>query len=97
MQKVAIQLDKTILVPPGKRVVVDYVHRDSIILGCKDPMAIGDVNEKYQLIKQNAPNAIYPTPVGEWKDGRFVVIDGRHTTIGYILNGYDYILVSWIE
>lgn len=95
--KAIVQIDKSISVPPGKKVVVDYVHIDKIILGSKSPMAIGDVKEKYELIKQNAPNSIFPTPIGEWKKDRFIIIDGRHTYLGYLMNGYEYILVSWLQ
>jgi hypothetical protein len=99
LQKVSFQIDKSISVPPGKRVIVDYIAVDKIKLGCKDRMSIGDVKEKYELVLQNAPNSVFPTPIGEWdtQKQRFTIIDGRHTTIAYILLGYEHILVSWIE
>lgn len=97
MTKATFQIDKSLSVPPGKKVVTDYVHIDKVKMACKDKMAIGDVNEKYQLVLQNAPNCIFPAPVGHWDNDRFVVVDGRHTFMAYVLLGYEYILVSWME
>jgi hypothetical protein len=65
MNKALFQLDKSLSVPPGKKVMTDYVHVDCIKLACKDRMAIGDVKEKFEVVLQNAPNCIYPTPIGE--------------------------------
>lgn len=95
--KPSYQLDKSISVPPGQTVRTGYVHVDCIILACKDKMCIASVKEKYELILQNAANSIYPTPIGEWRNDRFVLIDGRHTFIAYVINGYQWVLVSWLE
>jgi hypothetical protein len=96
--KVAVYGDKTIAVPPGQVVRTGYVPIDDIVLGCKERMSIGDVLDKYELVKQNAPNAIFPAPMGGWvMDGRFVVEDGRHLIEGYRLNGYTHVLVMWLE
>jgi hypothetical protein len=97
MDKINFELDKSIKVPPGKKVFVDYVPIECVILDCKDPMAIGDVQQKYELIKQNSPSCIFPTPIGYWEGERFHIVDGRHTFVGYLLNGYRYILVTWLE
>jgi len=97
MQKVTFQVSKSISDPQGHRVIVDYVHIDKILLGCKGKICIASVKEKFELILQNAPNSIYPTPIGEWKGDRFMIIDGRHLTIAYMIHGYEYILVSWME
>lgn len=97
MLKPSFQLDKSLSVPPGQKVVVDYVHVDNVVLACKDKMCIASVKEKYELILQNAPNSIYPTPIGEWRGDKFVLIDGRHTFVAYVINGYQWVLVSWLE
>ena len=96
-------IDKHVKVPKGARVYVEYVPIDRIRLGSKKPVAIGDVNDKYQLILQNRPACIFPCPVGFW-DGaqedaasRFVIQDGRHSYIAYLMHGYESILVAWIE
>jgi hypothetical protein len=96
MEKVTFQIDKSISVPAGSKVLTEYVHIDKIRLGCKSPMSIGDVKEKYELVKQNAPASLFPAPMGEWKEDRFVIIDGRHTYVAYLMMGYEYVLVSWL-
>lgn len=97
MNKVTFYGDKTLAVPPGKVVVTGYVAIDKIRLACTTPMALGDVREKYELIKQNRPAALWPPPIGWWEGDTFVIWDGRHHKIGYEMNGYQYILVAWLE
>ncbi|QRQ99694.1 hypothetical protein [Dyadobacter sandarakinus] len=93
-----IFIDKSISVKPGGVVKTGYVKTENVVLLCKDPMSKGDISEKYELVKQNAPNQIFPCPIGHFReDGRFVILDGRHTFIALVMNGFESILVSWID
>jgi len=90
-------LDKTISVKPNHIAKTAYVHIDNIKLGCKDTMSIGDIKNAYELVKQNAPNQMFPCPVGYWDKDRFVIVDGRHTVLALQMNGFEWILVAWEE
>jgi hypothetical protein len=89
--------DKTIGVPPGRVVRTGYVDIWRVRWSSHDPLALGDVQSKYELVKQNRPNSVYPTPIGHWEGDEFVLVDGRHTFTAYLMNGYTHILVAWLE
>ncbi|KQS33960.1 hypothetical protein ASG33_07985 [Dyadobacter sp. Leaf189] len=91
-------LDKVLSIAPGKLAKTAYVSVDDVVLACKDPMSIGDVQLKYEIVKQNAPKQLFPCPTGHYReDGRFVIVDGRHTYLALLMNGFTHILVSWEE
>lgn len=92
----SFHLDKILSIQPGKIARTGYVKTEDVVLACKESMAIGDVTMAYELVKQNAPNQMFPCPVGYWReDKRFVIVDGRHTYIALLMNGFEYILVAW--
>lgn len=93
--KVTFQEDKTIAVPPGKIVKTQYVPIHDITFGCRDSMAIGDVDRAFQRLIQIAPNQPFPCPIGHWTDESFEIVDGRHTYVAMLMLGYEYILVAW--
>jgi hypothetical protein len=97
MRKIAFYGDKTLAVPQGEVVVTGYVPIEKVRLACRDVMGIGDVREKYELVKQNAPSSLWPPPIGHWDGDYFVIEDGRHHKIAYEMNGYSHILVAWLE
>lgn len=84
-------------VPAGKVVRTAYVPIERCRLGNRAPMAIGDVREKFEIIQQIKPQAIFPGPMGHWEGETFVVLDGRHTYVAYLMHGFRHILVSWLE
>lgn len=95
--KVMVWGDRTIQVPVGKVVRTGYVETHKVRLDNTTPVAIGDVQEKYEVVKQNSPNAVFPAPMGEWRGDEFWIEDGRHTYFAYLLNGYTNILVMWLD
>lgn len=90
-----ILIDRSIRVQPGQVVHTGYVHVDNVRLGCKAPLAIGDVERKYEIVRQNAPAQVFPCPVGVWEGERFTIHDGRHTYLAHVMNGFEYVLVAW--
>lgn len=97
MEKVSLQFDKTISVPPGATVRSGYVPMHRVRCLCREPMAIGDVERKYELAKQNAPASLFPAPMGRWNGDTFELLDGRHTKIAYEMLGYSHLLVMWVD
>ncbi|WP_018261343.1 hypothetical protein [Methylobacterium sp. WSM2598] len=89
--------DRSLAVPPGRRVVTGYVHVDQIVLGCRARMAIGDVDRAYQRRLQLGDHQPWPCPRGEWVGERFQVIDGRHDCVAALMLGLEHILVAWPE
>ncbi len=93
--------DRSLAVPPGRKVVTGYVHIDQVRFGCHARMALADVKEKYERRLQLGDHQPWPCPRGEW-DGvagqsRFTVIDGRHDVAAAMLLGQEYVLVAWPE
>ena len=82
------------LIPEGKIVKTQYVPVKDVYLGCHDRMAVGDVKLVYDELIQTGPK--FPCPFGEWHGNRFMIIDGRHEFLAYVMLGYDHILVSWL-
>lgn len=92
----SFHLDKILSIQPGKLAHTVYVKTEDVVLACKDSMSIGDVKQAYELVKQNAPSQMFPCPIGYFReDGRFVIVDGRHTYIALLMNGFTDILVAW--
>lgn len=98
-EHVCVAEDRSISVPAGKRVIADYVPIDQVMLGCRDRMAIGDVDIAYRRRlqlgwKQAQP---WPPPRGHWLGDRFVIDDGRHEFVAALMLGQEYLLCAWIE
>lgn len=81
----------------GAIVRTGYVPVESVILACRDRMAIGDVERAMQRRMACAPGQPWPCPVGEWRGGRFVLYDGRHEFIAALMLGVEHVLMAWIE
>lgn len=103
MHPIHLAEDRSLAVPPGRRVVTDYVHIDRIRFGCRARMAVGDVDRAYQRRLQLGDHQPWPCPRGEW-DGapgapasRFTVIDGRHDVTAALMLGQEWVLVAWPE
>lgn len=82
-------------IQPGERVATGYVPVQDVVLDCRAPMAIGDIERKYELVKRHAPAQLYPCPFGYWSGDRFHLIDGRHTFMAYAMLGFGHVLVAW--
>lgn len=98
MKKVIFKKDKSLAIPPGQVVRSGYISVWDVILDCRERMAMGDIDAKYQECIQNAPNQAWPCPVGYWgENGRFHIVDGRHTFMALLALGYEQIYVAWME
>lgn len=97
MDPVATVEDRSIAVPPGAVVRTGYVAVAACVLGCRDRMAVGDVDRAYQRRLQLGDRQPWPCPRGRWDGGRFVVEDGRHDFIACLMLGHEHILVAWME
>lgn len=89
--------DRGMSVPAGSIVRTGYVPVGNVMLGCRDRMAIGDVERAMQRRLGIAPAQPWPCPVGRWDGDRFIVHDGRHDVVGALMLGVEHILVAWIE
>ena len=90
--------DRGMVVPAGAKVVTEYVAVETLALGCRDRMSVGDVERAMQRRMAAAPGQPWPCPRGEWRgDGRFVVIDGRHEVVAAWMLGCSHVLVARIE
>lgn len=90
--------NRAMRIPPGSVVRTDYVPVERIRMGCRDRMAVGDVDRAYQKRIQAAPEQPWPCPNGEWSDdGAFTIIDGRHEFIAAQMLGFEHLLVAWVS
>ncbi len=92
--------DRLQAIPPGCRVVSDYVHVDSIRKALPDKtLGIGDVEAKYRHRLEILPAQPWPGPFGQWNEAGdvFTVDDGHHDFAAAFLLGTEHVLVSWIE
>lgn len=96
---VVIPQDRSLLVESGQVVYTDYVPVHKIRLGCRERMALGDVEVAYRRQLAIAPSQAWPCPVGEWdaESDYFVIYDGRHSFIASLMLGFTHILVAWVE
>ena len=96
-EKPTTYVRRSMHVPPGKVVREGYVPVWDIELLCRDRMAVGDVGAAFDRLLQVAPNQEHPPPFGYWKDGSFIIVDGRHAFVALLMLGYTHILVAWME
>lgn len=86
------------VVPPGSKVITDYVPIEDVVLACRDRMQPSDVERAMQRIMSCAPASPWPCPVGQWReDKRFAVHDGRHQAVAALMLGHSHILVAWVD
>jgi hypothetical protein len=95
-EPIAVGEDRSIAVPPGHVVKTGYVSVWRVRLGCRERMAIGDVNQAYQRRLQLAGRQPWPCPRGYWDGEEFVIEDGRHEYVAAVMLGYDHLLVAWL-
>lgn len=95
--------DRSLRVPAGCIVLTGYVPVHRVRLGCRDRMAVGDVETAYRKRLQLGAAQEWPPPRGRWEnddtDGarQFVIEDGRHAYVAALMCGLDFLLVAWVE
>jgi hypothetical protein len=89
--------DRHMSVPPGCTVQTAYVDVYQIRMGCRERMAVGDVDRAYQKLIQQGANSPFPCPFGRWEGETFLLIDGRHEFVASLMLGKTHILVAWIQ
>ena len=98
MQAVSIPEDRSMVVPPGCKVITDYVPIEDVVLACRDRMDIAAVEKAMQRRMAIAPSQPWPCPVGAVReDGRYVLHDGRHDYLAALALGCSHILVAWVD
>lgn len=97
MTPLRIAEDRGIVVPSGGRVLTEYIPIFTVILACRDRMAVGDVERAMQRRMSCSPDQPWPCPVGEWRGDRFAIFDGRHEYVAALMLGVEHLLVAWIE
>lgn len=99
---VVIARDRSLLVGPGQLVVTGWIDIDLVVLGCRAPMAVGDVGDKWRELLQRRDHAAWPPPVGFWRPAgdnprrRFVITDGRHEYVAALMHGRERLFVAWV-
>lgn len=94
---VATPADRSLSIPPGQIVKTGYVEAHRVRLGCRDRMAVGDVEAAYRRQLALGDHQAWPCPVGEWDGETFVIHDGRHAYVAALMIGLTHILVAWVE
>lgn len=97
MSVLLVAEDRGMAIPPGAIVRTQYVPIETIVLACRDRMAVGDVERAMRRRMACAPAQPWPCARGEWRGDRFAVIDGRHDTLAALMLGVEHVLVAWIE
>ena len=82
--------------PPGRRIETGYVPVEMVALGCRDRMAVGDVERAYRRRPQLGSLQPWPCPRGHFQGERFVIVDGRHEYVTALMLGQEHILVAWL-
>lgn len=85
------------VVPPGSKVITDYILIEQVVLACRDRMDIAAVEKAMQRRMAIAPAQPWPCPVGEWKGDRYHLHDGRHDYLAALALGVSHILVAWVD
>lgn len=85
------------IVPAGHILVTGYVPTAEIVFQSDVPMSVADVKEKITQFTSIGSGQAYPLPVGNWKDGRFHLWDGRHRFVASLMLCRRTMLVAWIE
>jgi hypothetical protein len=90
--------DRGLLVSPNEIIVTGWIDIDLCLLGNRDRMAVGDLDQKWREVLARGKDAVWPPPNGEWLDGgRFAILDGRHEYLAALMHGATQILVAWRE
>lgn len=87
--------ERSIELPPGWTITTGYVAIDTARLGCRDRMAIGDVEHSMRRLLELGASQPWPCPRGYWDHDRFVIVDGRHQYVAALLLGHEHLLVAW--
>jgi hypothetical protein len=87
-----------IVVPAGHVLVYGYVDDANIAFEHYGGTYLPAV-QKYIDIIANLGNGaqLADAPFGRWVGERFVIQDGRHRRIAYLVLGYREVLVRWLE
>lgn len=89
--------DRHLIIQPGQSVTTAWISLELCVIGCRDRMAVGDVENKYRELLQLGGGQYFPPVIGHWReDGRFVVCDGRHTAVAALMIGRESLFVGWI-
>lgn len=93
---VKFAIDRSICVQPEQKVVTDWIDIDLCCLGSRTRMSPEAVTEKYRILLQHNEAAIWPPIVGHWENNRFIVDDGRHEYLAWLMLGRKKIFVAWL-
>ena len=97
MTPVATPADRSLSIAPGQIVQTGYVETHRVRLGCRDRMAVGDVEAAYRRQLALGDHQAWPCPVGEWEGETFVIHDGRHAFLSALMLGFTHLLVAWVS
>lgn len=91
-----IMQDREIWVQPHEVIRSAWIDIDLVVLGCRDPMAGGDIERAMNKLLQQGQCQSWPPPRGWWReDGRFVLMDGRHEYLASLARGRETLFVAW--
>lgn len=94
---VSVPQDRSLSLAPGQTIKTGYVETHRVRLGCRDRMAVGDVEAAYRRQLALGEHQAWPCPNGEWDGDTFVIHDGRHAYIAALMLGFSHLLVAWTE
>ncbi|PYE84166.1 hypothetical protein [Pseudoroseicyclus aestuarii] len=89
--------DRSLIVPPGRRIVTGYAPIDRVRIANRSRMAIGDVDAAMRQQLALGAAQKWPCPNGRWEGEDFVVHDGRHAFVAALMLGLEHLLVAWLE
>lgn len=84
------------IIPEGHILVTGYVPTNEIVFHSECVMSVTDVKEKITQQTHIRGGTAYPVPIGDWRDGRFHLWDGRHRYIAALLLNRKTMLVGWV-
>ena len=88
--------DRSMAVPADRIVKTARVEMHRIRLACREPMSTSDVEQARQRLLCLGDQDAWPCPVGEWQDGWFALVDGRHAYLAALMLGRERLLVAWL-
>ena len=97
MAALHIAEDRSLLVPSGAVIKTGYAEIEQIALACRDRMSVGAIDAAMKRMMAASPGQPWPCPVGEWRQDRFYILDGRHAAIAAMMLGMSHLFVAWIE
>jgi hypothetical protein len=84
-------------IPKGHILKSAYIPIEDIVFTCDVPMGVEGVRDKINQWLSHKEGQSYPLPVGEWKDGKLHLWDGRHRYIAALMLARKSMLIAWVE